>query len=239
MDKSEMEAVAPVEGERIPESLGKIWAIVGGCFLAALFGGALAWAWWTEFPLWETQEVRAITPDDQLQMGKPRTINGKEVLEVPAAPKHPVPVKTRHVLGFPYGALGILLVIGGSAAIAIGFGRLIHSSIQRPTLIIGKKCLQLVVRDQFVRIHIPYKNISEVGLVTSESTGKPMYIGVNLHDLDDPAMNYQNAARSKKWTGWDYAVGNKEFFAVPIVQIHEQLQQAMKRVEEESSGRAR
>jgi hypothetical protein len=236
MDKSEMETLAPVEGKRIQESFGKIWAIIGGSILAVLFGGALAWTWWTEVPLYETKEVRAITPEDQWQARKPRVINGKEVLEIPAAPGHPVPVKTRHVLGFPYGVLGIVIVIVGSAAIAIGFGRLIHSSIQRPILIIGEKCLQLVVRDQFVKVHIPYKNIREAGLITTDN-GRAISIGVNLHDLNDPAMHYQNAARTKKWTGWDYAIGNKELFAVPIAQIYEQLQQAMTRAKDESSRR--
>jgi hypothetical protein len=237
MDKSEMEKLAPVEGERIQESLGKIWAIIGGCVLAVVFGGLLAWAWWTEFPIYETEEVRAIRPEDQLRMRKSRTIDGKEVLEIPAAPGHPVPVKTRHVLGFTYGVCGILLLIVGSAGIAVGVGRLIHSSIQRPTLIIGQACLQLVVRDHFVRIHIPYKNIREVGLITSESTGKAISIGVNLRDLNDAAMHYQNTARSKKWTGWDYAIGNKEVFAVPITQIYEQLQQAMKQTHEQTQTR--
>jgi hypothetical protein len=228
MDKYEMEQLGAVEGERIQESLGKIWAIVGGCILIILFGGVLAWAWWTEFPLYETEEVRAITPEDQWRARKARTIDGKEVLEIPGAPGHPVAVKTRHVLGFPYGALGIVIVVAGSAAVAVGVGRLIHSLIQRPTLIIGQTCLQLVVRDQFVKVHIPYTNIREIGLIKSEGTNKPTSIGVNLNDLNDPAMHYQNAARAKKWTGWDYAIGDKELFAVPIAQIYRQLQQAMK-----------
>jgi hypothetical protein len=234
MDNSEIQKLEPVEGERIRESLGKIWVIAGGSVLIVLFGGVLAWAWWTEFPLYETEEVRAITPEDQFQARKKRTINGREVFEIPAAPGHPVPVKTQHVLGFTYGAMGIVIVLVGSAAIVFGTGRLIHSSIQRPTLIIGENCFQLVVRDQFVRIHIPYKNIRQVGLVPSESTGKAISIGVDLHDLNDPTMHYQNAARCKKWTGWDYAIGNKEIFAVPIAQIHQQLQQALKRAQEGS-----
>jgi hypothetical protein len=44
-------------------------------------------------------------------------------------------------------------------------------------------------------------------------------------------MHYQDAARSQRWTGWDYAMGNKEVFAVPIAQLYERLQQAMKRGE--------
>jgi predicted proteasome-type protease len=128
--------------------------------------------------------------------------------------------------------MGIVIVLVGSGAIVFGIGRLIHSSIQRPTLIIGEDCFQIVVRDRFVKIHIPYKNIRQVGLITSESTGKAISIGVNLCDLNDPTMHYQNAARSKKWTGWDYAIGNKEIFAVPIAQIYQQLQQALKRAQE-------
>jgi hypothetical protein len=229
MDNSQMPNVAPVEGDRIQESLGKIWAIVGGCMLVAIFGALLVWAWWTGFVLYETEEVRAIRPEDQLRAGKTRMINGKEVLEIPAAPGHPVPVKTQHVLGFTYGAIGVLMATVGSVGIAVGFARLIHSFIQRPTLVIGSTCFQLVVRDDFVKIHIPYKSISEVGLIKSESNGKPIFIGVNLRDLNDPELHYQGAARSKKWTGWDYAIGNKEVFAVPIAQIHERLQEAMKR----------
>jgi hypothetical protein len=232
MDQYEMEQLGPVEGERIQESLGNIWAMVGGGMFIILFGGVLAWAWWTEFPLYETEEVRAITPEDQWQARQARTINGKEVFEIPAAPGHPVAVKTRHVLGFPYGALGMVIVVAGSAATALGVGRLIHSFIQRPALIIGQTCFQLVMRDHVVKIHIPYTNIREIGLITSESTAKPTSIGVNLIDLHDPAMRYQNAARTKKWTGWDYALGDKEFFAVPIAQIYGQLQQAMKRAHE-------
>jgi hypothetical protein len=232
MDKYQMEQLGAVEGERIPESLGKLWAIVGGSILIMLFGGVVTCAWWTEFPLYETEEVRAMTPADQWQARKARTIDGKEVFEIPAAPGRPVPVKTRHVLGFPYGALGIVIVVAGLAALALGVGRLIHSLIQRPTLIIGQACFQLVVRDQFVKVHIPYKNIREIGLIKSESTSKPTSIGVNLNDLNDPAMHYQNAATIKKWTGWDYAIGDKELFAVPIAQIHRQLQQAMKRSQE-------
>jgi hypothetical protein len=228
MDIYEMERLAPVEGQRITESLGKIWAIIGGSLLVTLFGVVLAWAWWTEFPLYETGEVRAIRPEDQWQARKARTINGKEVFEIPAAPDHPVPVRTHHVLGFQFGVFGILIAIAGSAAITLSVGRLIHSSIQRPTLIIGENCFQLVVRDRLVKIHVPYKNIRELRLVTSESTGKAIFIGVNLHDLNDPAMHYQGAARSKKWTGWDYAIGNKEVLALPIAQILERLQQAMK-----------
>src|SRR5262249_24026245 len=161
-------------------------------------------------------EVREIKPMDQWQMRKARTINGKEVFEIQAAPNHPVPVKTRHVLGFTYGLFGILGVIAGAVGVAFRFRRVIHSSAQRPTLIIGEKCFELVVRDQFVRIHIPYKNIREVGLITSESTGRATSIGVNLHDLNDAEMRYENAARRKSWTGWDYAIGNKEIFAVPM-----------------------
>jgi hypothetical protein len=63
----------------------------------------------------------------------------------------------------------------------------------------------------------------------SEGSGKPICVGVNLRDLNDPELHYQGATRSKKWTGWDYAIGNKEIFAVPIAQIHERLQEAMKR----------
>jgi hypothetical protein len=231
MGTSEIQTLAPVDGERIRESLAKIWAIVAGGILLSPLGGALTWAWWTKFPLYETEEVRAITPGDQWQARKSRMIDGKEVFELPAAPNHPVPVKTNYVLGFTYGLLGILIVIGGSAAVALGVGRLIQSSIQRPTLIIGEQCLQLVVRDQFVKTHIPYKNIKRVGLITSETTGKAISIGVDLHDLNDPTMHYRNAVRSKKWTGWDYAIGNKEIFAVPIIQIYERLQQAMKRAQ--------
>lgn len=231
MDQSPIQNVVPVEGERIRESLGKIWGIVGGCVLAAMFGGLLAWAWWTEFVLYETEEVRAITPEDQLRAAKTRTINGKEVLEVPAAPRGPVPVKTGHVLGFTYGALGVVLATLASVGMVVGLGRLIHSFLQRPTLLIGPTCFQLVLRDDFVKVHIPYNNISAIGLIKSESSGKPISIGVNLRDLDDPAMHYHGAARSRKWTGWDYAIGNKELFAVPIVRIYERLQEAMKRAQ--------
>jgi hypothetical protein len=232
MDDSHIQHLAPVEGERIQESLGKIWAFVGGCILVAVFGGLLFWGWWIEFPLYETKEVRALRPEDQLQMGKLRTINGKEVLEVPADPGHPVPVTTRHVLGFGYGAFGAIIVIAGSVGIAVGSGRLIHSSIQRPTLIIGHTCFQLVVRDTFVKLQVPYKNIGAVELIKNERNGKPMFIGVNLRDLNDPAMHYQGAARSKSWTGWDYALGNKEIYAVSIVYIYERLQEAMKRAQD-------
>jgi hypothetical protein len=69
MDYSQM-PVAPVEGERIHESLGKIWAIVGGCLLVGLFGGLLVWAWWTEFVLYETEEVRAIRPRTSYERGR-------------------------------------------------------------------------------------------------------------------------------------------------------------------------
>jgi hypothetical protein len=231
MDKSESEALAPVEGERFQESLGKIWALVGGSILVALFGAVLGWAWWTEFPLYETGEVRALKPEDQWQNRKARTVNGKEVFEIPADPGHPVPVKTHHVLGVTYGLFGLLIVLAGSVAFVLSVGRLIHSSIQRPTLILGENCFQLIVRDHLVRLQIPYKNIKETRLIASETTGKPIFIGVNLHDLNDRAMHYQDAARSQKWTGWDYALGNKEVLAVPIAQLYERLQQAMKRGE--------
>jgi hypothetical protein len=231
MDHSQLEYLAPVEGDRFQESLGKIWAIVGGCILVLLFGGVVVLAWWTEFPLYETDEVREIRPEDQLRAGKVRAIGGKEVLELPAAPNGPVPVKTHHVLGPTYGLFGVLIVFAGLVGIAVGFGRLIHSSRQRPALIIGPTCFQLVVGDNLVKVHVPYKNISAVQLIKNESNGKPMFIGVNLADLNDPATRYEGAARSKKWTGWDYAMGNKEIFAVPIVQIYERLQEAMKRAQ--------
>jgi len=228
MDQSETEQFAPVEGQRIPESLGRIWALIGACILIAFAGAALTWAWWTEFPLYVTEEVRAVTPEDQWRARKPRMIGGREGFELPAAPRHPVPVKTTHVFGFTYGVLGIVIVVAGSAAMLAGLVRLIHSSIQRPTLIIGENCLQLVVRDHVVKIHIPYTNISELGFMKSDS-GKPLCVGVNLRDPHDPAMYYHDAARSKKRTGWDYAVGNKEIFAVPTAQIYEHLQLAVQR----------
>lgn len=238
MDEFELQQLGPVEGIRIQESLRKVWAIIGGCVLVLLFGGVLTWAWWTEFPLYETEEVRAITPMDQLRAAKSRTINGQEMLEVPDAPRHPIPIKTRHVLGFPYGAMGILLLVIGFVAIAVGFGRLTHSFIQRPTLIIGQNCLQLVVRDQLVKIHIPYKNIRQTGLITGEGTTKHIAVGVNLHDIHDPSMHYQNAARCRKWTGWDYAIGDKELFPVPVAQIHELLQKAIDRAQGNSPAQA-
>jgi hypothetical protein len=231
MDSFELNNLAPVEGDRFQESLGKIWAMVAGCILIAVCGGLVVAAWWTEFPLYETEEVREIRPEDQLRAGKVRNIGGREVLEVPGAPKGPVPVKTRHVLGPTYALFGVLIVVAGSVGMAVGFGRLIHSSMQQPTLIIGPSCFQLVLRENFVKLHIPYKNISAVELVKNESNGKPMFIGVNLADLNDPATRYQGAARSKKWTGWDYAMGNKEIFAVPIAQIYERLQEAMRRAQ--------
>jgi hypothetical protein len=229
MDKSETEKLAPVDGERIHESFGMIQAMVGGCILATLIGAAITWAWWTEFPLYESREVRALTPQDQWQARTSRTVNGKEVFELPADPGRPVPVTTRHVLGFTYAVYGILMLILGSVGVVLGIGRLIHSTIQRPTLVIGENCFQLVVRDNLVRILIPYKNIREIGLVEHESTGKAMFVGLNLHDPYDPSMYYHDAARSKKWTGWDYAIGNKEVFTVPIPQIFDRLQRALTR----------
>jgi len=234
-----MENLSPVEGERISESPGLIWAGLGVAIFCILFGGALAWAWWTQFPLYETEEVRAITPDDQWQMRKARKIGEKEYFELPEAPRHPVPVKTQHVLGFTYGVLGMVMTIVGVVGIPFAARRFFIYLVERPTLIIGKNCFQLVVRDQLVRIHIPYSNIKEVGLMKDERTGKAICVGVNLRDLNDPTMHYQNAARSKKWTGWDYAIGNKELFAVPTAQIYQQLQQAMTQAQEEftRSGR--
>src|SRR5204862_6080004 len=98
-----MEKLSPVNGERIPESPCMIWAAFGVGIFCILFGGALTLAWWTKFPLYETEEVRAITPDDQWQMRKARKVAEKEYFELPDAPGRPVPVKTQHVLGFTYG----------------------------------------------------------------------------------------------------------------------------------------
>jgi len=133
----------------------------------------------------------------------------------------------------------MVIVIAGVVVIPLAARRFFIYLVDRPTLIIGKNCFQLVVRDQLVRVHIPYSNIKEVGLIKDERTGKPMFIGVNLRNLDDPTMHYPNAARSKKWTGWDYAIGNKELFAIPTAQIYQQLQQTMTQAPEESTRSGR
>ncbi len=190
MEIGEIEPLKPVEGERIPESRSWLWAGVGISIFAILIGGALVWGWWTKFVLYETEEVRVLTPSDHLRAAQ----EGREIPREGALGK-PIPVTTEHVVGFSYGVLGGVLLITGAICVPLLIYKYVVYLIERPTLIIGKNCFQLVVRENVVKVHIPYQNIKEVGLLSMENV--PGFIrwflassiGVNLRDPNDPTMH--------------------------------------------------
>jgi len=232
MDIREIEQLSPVDGERIPESRSWLWAGVGVSIFAMVFGGALVWAWQTKFVLYETEEVRVITPSDQLEAAQ----EGREIPREGLLGK-PIPVKTQHVVGFTYGVLGSVVLIAGAVLVPLIVYKYLVYLIERPTLIIGKKCFQLVVREDIVRVHVPYQNIKQVGLLSMEDVPwvvrwlSAPSIGVNFRDPNDPTMHGPNARTvksNKKWTGWDYAI------PAPADQVCQTLQQAIKQAHEES-----
>ena len=107
MDIREIEQLKPVEGERIPESQSWLWAGVGVSILALLSGGALVWAWWTKFPLYETEEVRVITPSDNWRPpGRGAKSPEKDFSESQSPPITPwQPTTNLSTLTWPPGAL--------------------------------------------------------------------------------------------------------------------------------------
>jgi hypothetical protein len=196
-----------------------------------LFGGGLVWAWRTKFVLYETEKVRVLTPSDHLRAAQ----EGREIPREGALGK-PIPVKTQHVVGFTYGVLGGVMLIAGAICVPLTIYKYVVYLIERPTLIIGKKCFQLVVREDVVKIHIPYQNIKEVGLLSMENVPgfirwlSASSIGVNLRDPYDPTMHGLTARSikfNKKSTSWDYTT------PAPVGEICQTLQQAIKRAQEE------
>ena len=117
--------------------------------------------------------------------------------------------------------IAVLGLIGGPASL-IGMFR-------RESLILGKKCLQLVIGREKVTAQIPYANMTRIELIRNKEGAFAVdFIGIVLADTNDAATLCPEAEPNMQSAGWHYKIP-KGFRPMPLEQLYELILKQMTR----------
>ena len=122
----------------------------------------------------------------------------------------------RGISGFG-ASLGALVFLIGVVMVPL----MILGMFRRSRLVFGSECFQLVNGEKAVRFQVPYSNIARMQLV-NESHGK--FIGIDLHDPQDPKTLVDGPEAVKKASGWHFKLADTHW-AEPMAKICDRLEE--------------
>jgi hypothetical protein len=114
------------------------------------------------------------------------------------------------------GSVGVFMFVAGIVGVPVG----ILTLFMRTRLIFGQDRLQRVQGEKRVTLQIPYKNIARMQQDTDEVIGK--FIGIDLHDPDDPETLNVGTDKTRELLGWHYRLVD-DSWAIPLEEIRARL----------------
>jgi hypothetical protein len=124
-----------------------------------------------------------------------------------------------------YGAiLGAVGFLVGILIVPVG----VFSVFRRSRLILGEDCFQYVVGNRKVTAQIPYKNIARMELIQNQGGDSLVtdFIGIDLHDVNDPKTFCPTSETAKGSWGWHYRLTDAPW-VMPLAQIHDRLRKRL------------